>query len=97
MKKKANRRADNYLAMPIIHQQVAGIDIGSQFHVVAVGEDPKQDGQQFSVSTAPAARQRTLPTSSVADRPPSEARGPGSYGGYQQPLVNVRQEAGFEV
>ncbi len=51
MKKQSDRRADNYLAMPIVHQQVAGIDVGSQFHVVAIRDDPKSHVQQFGVST----------------------------------------------
>lgn len=62
-----NKQTQDYRKMPIVHQQVAGIDIGSQFHVVAVGDNPKQDVQQFGVSTAPAARQRTLSAGSVAD------------------------------
>ncbi|WP_256366042.1 hypothetical protein [Spirosoma sp. KCTC 42546] len=36
------KKQDTYLAMPVVHQRVAGIDVGSQFHVVAVGDDPKQ-------------------------------------------------------
>ena len=37
--------------MPVIHQQVAGIDIGSKFHVVAVGENAKTDVKEFGIST----------------------------------------------
>jgi len=60
------KQTEDYRVMPIIHQQVAGIDIGSQFHVVAVGDDPKLHVRQFGVSTAPAARQRTFPTRRLA-------------------------------
>lgn len=37
--------------MPIVHHQVAGIDIGSKFHVVAVGDNPKTDVSEFGIST----------------------------------------------
>ena len=36
--------------MPIVHTDAAGIDVGSRFHVVAVGQD-KEAVQQFGVTT----------------------------------------------
>lgn len=86
------KKQDNYLAMPVVHQQVAGIDIGSQFHVVAVGDDPKQHVQQFGVSTKELFRLAQWLTDHQVKHVALEATG-----GYERPLVNVLQEAGFEV
>ncbi len=85
------KKQDNYLAMPVVHQQVAGIDIGSQFHVVAVGDDPKQHVQQFGVSTKELFRLAQWLTDNQVKHVALEATG-----GYEKPLVNVLQEAGFE-
>jgi transposase len=86
------KKQDNYLAMPVVHQQVAGIDIGSQFHVVAVGDNPKQDVQQFGVSTKELFRLAQWLTDHQVKHVAMEATG-----GYERPLVNVLQEAGFQV
>ncbi|MBC3788397.1 IS110 family transposase [Spirosoma utsteinense] len=86
------KKQDNYLAMPIVHQQVAGIDIGSQFHVVAVGDDPKQHVQQFGVSTKELFRLAQWLADNQVKHVAMEATG-----GYEKPLVNVLQEVGFEV
>lgn len=86
------KKQDNYLAMPIVHQQVAGIDIGSQFHVVAIGDDPKQHVQQFSVSTKELFRLAQWLTDHQVRHVAMEATG-----GYEKPLVNVLQQVGFEV
>ncbi len=86
------KKQDNYLAMPIVYQQVAGIDVGSQFHVVAVGEDPKEHVQQFGVSTKELFRLAHWLTEHQVHHVALEATG-----GYERPLVNVLQESGFEV
>ena len=86
------KKQDNFLAMPIVHQQVAGIDIGSQFHVVAIGDDPKQHVQQFGVSTKELFRLAQWLTDHQVKHVAMEATG-----GYEKPLVNVLQEAGFAV
>ena len=86
------KKQDNYLAMPIVHQQVAGIDVGSQFHVVAVGDDPKQDVQQFGVSTKELFRLADWLREHEVNHVAMEATG-----GYEKPLVNVLQESGFDV
>ncbi len=84
------KKQDNYLAMPVIHQQVAGI--GSQFHIVAVGDDPKQHVQQFGVSTKELFRLADWLRQRQVKHVAMEATG-----GYEKPLVSVLQEAGFEV
>ena len=86
------KKQDNYLAMPIVHQQVAGIDIGSQLHVVAVGDDPKQHVQQFGVSTKELFRLAQWLTDNQVKHVALEATG-----GYERALVNVLQETGFDV
>jgi transposase len=86
------KKQENYLAMPVVHQQVAGIDVGSQFHVVAVGDDPKQHVLQFGVSTKELFRLAQWLTDNQVKHVALEATG-----GYERPLVNVLQEAGFEV
>jgi transposase len=86
------KQTEDYRAMPIIHQQVAGIDIGSQFHVVAVGDDPKQHVRQFGVSTKELFRLADWLRENEVKHVAMEATG-----GYERPLVSVLQEAGFEV
>ncbi|WP_461056272.1 IS110 family transposase, partial [Spirosoma arcticum] len=86
------KQTEEYRKMPIVHQQVAGIDIGSQFHVVAIGDDPKQDVQQFGVSTKELVRLAQWLTDNHVKHVAMEATG-----GYEKPLVNVLQEANFEV
>ncbi|WP_229365958.1 IS110 family transposase [Fibrisoma montanum] len=86
------KKQPDYLAMPVIHQQVAGIDIGSQFHVVAIGDDPKQHVQQFGVSTKELFRLTQWLTDHQVRHVALEATG-----GYERALVNVLQETGFEV
>ena len=78
--------------MPVVHANVAGIDIGSQFHVVAIGEDAKTDVQQFGVSTKELFRLAQWLTDHNVQHVAMEATG-----GYEKPLANVLQEAGFEV
>lgn len=78
------KKQDNYLAMPVVHQQVAGIDIGSQFHVVAVGDDPKQHVQQFGVSTKELFRLAQWLADHQVKHVALEATG-----GYERALVNV--------
>lgn len=86
------KKQDDYQQMPIVYQQVAGIDVGSQFHVVAVGDDPKNDVKQFGVSTRELFRLAQWLTDHQVQHVAMEATG-----GYERPLVNVLQEAGFEV
>ncbi|QJW89102.1 IS110 family transposase [Spirosoma taeanense] len=87
-----NQQTQDYRKMPIVHQQVAGVDIGSQFHVVAIGDDPKQHVQQFGVSTKELFRLAQWLTDNQVKHVAMEATG-----GYERPLVNVLQEADFEV
>ena len=77
-------KQDSYLAMTVVHQQVAGIDIGSQFHVVAIGDDPKQHVQPFGVSTKELFRLVQWLTDHQVKHVALEATG-----GYERPLVNV--------
>lgn len=39
------------MTLPVQHVHAAGIDVGSRFHVVAVGEDKEKDVRQFGVTT----------------------------------------------
>lgn len=39
------------VSLPIINANAAGIDVGSRFHLVAVGQDKGQDVRQFGVTT----------------------------------------------
>ena len=39
------------LELPVVNAHAAGIDVGSRFHVVAVGQDKDKDVQQFGVTT----------------------------------------------
>ncbi len=47
-KKDPSRRT---MSLPIINTRAAGIDIGSRFHVVAVGQDKEKDMATFGVTT----------------------------------------------
>ncbi|GAB3560427.1 IS110 family transposase [Spirosoma fluminis] len=87
-----NQQTQDYRKMPIVHQQVAGVDIGSQFHVVAIGDDPTQHVQQFGVSTKELFRLADWLRGHEVRHVAMEATG-----GYERPLVNVLQEAGFDV
>ena len=49
-KKEVMGRKSNFEKMPVIHPGAAGIDLGSRFHVVAVGQRPGQV-RQFGVYT----------------------------------------------
>ncbi len=86
------KKQDTYLAMPVVHQQVAGVDIGSQFHVMAIGDDPKQHVQRFGVSTRELFRLAQWLTDNQVKHVDLEATG-----GYERALVNILQETGFEV
>ncbi|MVM38894.1 IS110 family transposase [Spirosoma sp. HMF3257] len=86
------KKQEDYQQMPVVHQQVAGIDVGSQFHVVAVGDDPKNDVSQFGVSTKELFRLADWLQQNGVKQVAMEATG-----GYEKPLVSVLQEAGFEV
>lgn len=39
------------MTMPVVHAHAGGIDIGSRFHVVAVGQDKEKDMATFGVTT----------------------------------------------
>lgn len=39
------------MTLPVVNLHAAGIDVGSRFHVVAVGQNKEQDAQQFGVTT----------------------------------------------
>lgn len=82
----------NYQQMPIIHQQVAGVDIGSKFHVVAVGENPKTDVREFGISTKALFELAQFLKDRGIQHVAMEATG-----GYENPLVNILQQAGFDV
>ncbi len=87
-----NQNSPNYQAMPIVHQQVAGIDIGSKFHVVAVGDNPQTDVKEFGVST-----QELFELAQFLAKHEVKHVAMEATGGYERPLVTVLQEAGFDV
>lgn len=78
--------------MPVIYQQVAGIDIGSKFHVVAVGDNAKSDVKEFGISTKALFELAQFLKEKGIRHGAMEATG-----GYEKPLVSVLQQAGFEV
>jgi len=78
--------------MPVIHQQVAGIDIGSKFHVVAVGDNAKTDVKEFGVSTKALFEIALFLKENGIQHVAMEATG-----GYEKPLVSVLQQEGFDV
>lgn len=41
----------DFRQMPIVNQHVASIDIGSRFHMVAIGDNIETDVRKFGVST----------------------------------------------
>jgi transposase len=82
----------NYQQMPVIHQHVAGIDIGSKFHVVAVGDNAKTDVKEFGVSTKALFDIALFLKENGIQHVAMEATG-----GYEKPLVSILQQEGFEV
>lgn len=86
------KKQQTYQQMTVVHSHVAGVDIGSKFHVVAVGDDPKTDVQEFGVSTAELFRLAAwLKEHEVTDVAMEVT------GGYEKPLVSVLQELEFNV
>lgn len=81
-----------YHAMPIINCHVAGIDIGSKFHVVAVGDNPQMDVQSFGVST-----QELFKIADFLKEHGIEKVAMEATRGYERPLLTVLPESGFEV
>lgn len=79
------------LSMKVLNPQAAGIDIGSRFHMVAVGQDTSQV-RKFGVYTADHQEligyliEHGITTIAME-----------STGDYWQTLFNALQEAGFEV
>lgn len=53
MSKKQGSKGSSVATMtlPVVNLHAAGIDVGSRFHVVAVGQNKDQDVQQFGVTT----------------------------------------------
>lgn len=50
-KKVSKSDSATTMTLPVVNAQAAGIDVGSRFHVVAVGQDREQDVRQFGVTT----------------------------------------------
>lgn len=81
-----------YHSMPIVNFNVAGIDIGSKFHVVAVGDNPKTDVKEFGVSTTELFKIAAYLKEHGVEKVAMEATG-----SYERPLLTVLQENGFDV
>ncbi len=50
MKKAKDQKTDRYEKMPVVNLAVAGIDVGSSSHFVAIGQN-KEDVKEFGVFT----------------------------------------------
>ena len=53
MSKKQGSKSSSQatMSLPVVNLHAAGIDVGSRFHVVAVGQNKDNDVQQFGVTT----------------------------------------------
>jgi transposase len=92
MKNQNSEQKIDFKAMPIVNQSVAGIDIGSKFHVVAVGDNPETDVKEFGVSTIELFKIAEFLKQNGVKKVAMEATG-----GFESPLVTVLQESDFEV
>jgi|GEM_PF-5386091 len=88
----AANQPSQYRSMPVVNFNVAGIDVGFKFHVVAVGDNPQTDVRQFGVSTQELFRIVSYLREHGIEKVAMEATG-----GYERPLLTVLQENGFEV
>lgn len=88
-----SNRKDNPTGLPVIHDRAAGIDIGSRFHVVAVGTDlcdePVQTFQAFTCDL------QRMADWLVATRIKTVAM--ESTGVYWVPVYEVLESRGIEV
>lgn len=90
---KAAQTRNRKRKFPIIHPRAAGLDVGAQFHVVAVGEDcDLQPVRTFKSFTAELHRMadwlREVEITTVAME---------STGVYWIPVFEILEERGFEV
>ncbi len=88
----SNRRG-NSTGLPVIHERAAGIDIGSRFHVVAVGADLcEQPVQTFQVFTSDLQRMADWLVATGISTVAME-----STGVYWVPVYEVLESRGIEV
>ena len=92
MKNQNPNQKIDFKAMPIVNFNVAGIDIGSKFHLVAVGDNPETDVKEFGVSTAELFKIADFLKLNGVKNVAMEATG-----GFESPLVTVLQESDFNV
>lgn len=91
MKKQNAIEKQNFHAMPIVNFNVAGIDVGSKFHVVAIDDKP-ENVKEFGVSTQELFKIADFLKQHGVQKVAMEATG-----SYEKPLVTVLQECEFEV
>jgi len=92
MKNQNPNQKIDFKAMPIVNFNVAGIDIGSKFHLVAVGDNPETDVKEFGVSTAELFKIAEFLKINGVKNVAMEATG-----GFESPWVTVLQESDFNV
>ena len=92
MKNQIQEQKIDFKAMPIVNFNVAGIDIGSKFHLVAVGDNPEADVKEFGVSTVELFKIADFLKQNGVKKVAMEATG-----GFESPLVTVLQESDFDV
>lgn len=89
MKKKS--KSLNYVSMPLINPHAAGVDIGSRFHYVAIGEG-KENTKKFGVFTEDLHQIASYLKSNGIKSVAME-----STGFYWKPLFILLQDYGFKV
>lgn len=89
--KKTIKEID-FRQMPVVNQHVAGIDIGSRFHMVAIGDNIETDVRKFGVST-----QELFDLADFLKKNGIQKVAMEVTGGYESPLVTVLQNCDFEV
>ena len=88
---KTKSKAVNYVSMPLVNSNAAGIDIGSRFHFVAIGEG-KENTRKFGVFTEDLHQIASYLKSNGIKSVAME-----STGFYWKPLFVLLQDYGFEV
>jgi len=91
-KKKAKSPSEKSVSMRIINEHAAGIDVGSRFHFVAVGQDLDKDVREFGVFDLDLRECASWLKSHNVETVAME-----STGSYWQNLYDVLIESGFEV
>lgn len=87
-----DRKKKNYVELPVVHSHACGIDIGSKFHLVSIGQDQGKDVRQYGVHTEAL---HELANWLVSEEISSVAM--ESTGVYWKSLWRILQDYGIEV